>query len=84
MLYVETTCGIPAIEHEDKSKIVGGDQANHGEWPWQALLSVGCGGSLINNKWVVTAAHCTMGYVQLIIYFSNTQIYTGQMRVDHI
>merc|ERR1719328_409339 len=49
------------------SRIVGGQEAEVNEYPWQAgLVSTGstkpwCGGSLVNSKWVLTAAHCTAG-----------------------
>uniref|UniRef100_A0A3P9P3V5 Zgc:100868 n=1 Tax=Poecilia reticulata TaxID=8081 RepID=A0A3P9P3V5_POERE len=51
-------CGQPALN----TRIVGGAVAPQGSWPWQVSLfgssSHFCGGSLINNLWVLTAAHC--------------------------
>ncbi|XP_074142110.1 chymotrypsinogen B-like isoform X2 [Sminthopsis crassicaudata] len=43
-------------------RIANGKNAVPGSWPWQVSLQRRgahfCGGSIINNKWVVTAAHC--------------------------
>ncbi|KAJ9573659.1 hypothetical protein L9F63_009000, partial [Diploptera punctata] len=42
-------------------RIVGGDEAGFGSFPWQAYIRIGssrCGGSLVNRYHVVTAGHC--------------------------
>ncbi|NXU15759.1 FA9 factor, partial [Pardalotus punctatus] len=52
------------------TRVVGGSDSMKGEVPWQVLLvnSEGlgfCGASIINEKWVVTAAHCLKpGYTE--------------------
>ncbi|OCT93741.1 hypothetical protein XELAEV_18011411mg, partial [Xenopus laevis] len=47
------------------SRIVGGNSASIGEWPWQVNLQYDasslCGGSIIAANWIVTAAHCVDG-----------------------
>ncbi|XP_062992936.1 serine protease 27-like [Elgaria multicarinata webbii] len=51
-------CGEPKIS----PKILGGQPASPGSWPWQVSIyrheKHHCGGSLIAEQWVVTAAHC--------------------------
>ncbi|XP_067004097.1 venom protease [Anabrus simplex] len=42
-------------------RIVGGDEAGFGSFPWQAYIRIGssrCGGSLVSRRHVVTAGHC--------------------------
>ncbi|XP_036390989.1 chymotrypsin B-like [Megalops cyprinoides] len=58
-------CGVPAIPPviTGYARIVNGEEAVPHSWPWQVSLQdfTGfylCGGSLINENWVATAAHC--------------------------
>ncbi|XP_057170195.1 chymotrypsinogen B-like [Ursus arctos] len=58
-------CGVPAIHPKlsGLSRIINGEDAVPSSWPWQVSLQTGsglhfCGGSLISQHWVVTAAHC--------------------------
>uniref|UniRef100_A0A3Q2YQD2 chymotrypsin n=1 Tax=Hippocampus comes TaxID=109280 RepID=A0A3Q2YQD2_HIPCM len=60
-------CGSPAIPPviTGYSRIVNGEEAVPHSWPWQVSLQdyTGfhfCGGSLVNENWVVTAAHCNV------------------------
>ena len=55
-----------AKQEDIDSYIVGGTDANLGEFPYQGLLQVEeetgsfqCGCALINSNWAITAAHCT-------------------------
>ena len=52
-------CGQSPVK---QSRIVEGEDAKPGAWPWQVALYCSsvfrCGGSLISDQWIVTAAHC--------------------------
>lgn len=47
------------------SYIVGGSEARANSWPWMASLEYNgmhvCGGSLVSDRYVITAAHCVEG-----------------------
>lgn len=56
-------CGLSSVSD---SRVVGGRVADVGAWPWMAAIylksegqtKVGCGGALVSDKHVLTAAHC--------------------------
>uniref|UniRef100_A0A8C6TMY0 Coagulation factor IX n=1 Tax=Neogobius melanostomus TaxID=47308 RepID=A0A8C6TMY0_9GOBI len=53
-------------EKNTDHRIVGGDEATPGQIPWQVTGQLTrhtlpfCGGSLLSDVWVITAAHCFM------------------------
>ncbi|XP_049715306.1 serine protease 38-like [Loxodonta africana] len=51
-------CGRPRTQ----GKIMGGMPAPEGKWPWQVSVHYSgshvCGGSILNEYWILSAAHC--------------------------
>jgi len=50
-------------------RITNGINAATGQFPWQAIINGSngtiveqCGGSIISNQWILTAAHCVAGF----------------------
>ncbi|KAK5647141.1 hypothetical protein RI129_002033 [Pyrocoelia pectoralis] len=68
-------CGIrPLLK---TARIVGGKGASFGEFPWQVLVREStwlglftknkCGGVLVSNRFVMTAAHCQPGFLASLV-----------------
>uniref|UniRef100_A0A8C1UET8 Zgc:123295 n=1 Tax=Cyprinus carpio TaxID=7962 RepID=A0A8C1UET8_CYPCA len=59
-------------------RVVGGENATAGDWPWQVSIHVigfghNCGGTLITKDWVLSAAHCfqSVGVSDTVMYFGR-------------
>ena len=52
------------VEKERETRIIGGEHAEPGTWPWITSIRLRegakhfCGGTIVAPKWVVSAAHC--------------------------
>uniref|UniRef100_A0A8D9FBQ3 Serine proteinase stubble n=1 Tax=Cacopsylla melanoneura TaxID=428564 RepID=A0A8D9FBQ3_9HEMI len=61
-------CGKAPLVQRHEVRIVGGQNAQFGEWPWQVSVrrtsffgfssTHRCGGALLNENWIATAGHC--------------------------
>lgn len=73
-------------------RIVGGEEATPGAWPWTAALIAAsaenplngqfCGGSLIHPEWVLTAAHCVFDRSGLLVPPSSIHVVLGRHRLS--
>lgn len=81
-------CG---IQKDDFNKIVNGNEADLGEYPWLALLlyeytngstSLSCAGSLISSRYVLTAAHCL--HKELLEYKNIAKLYVFYKKLSKI
>ncbi|XP_058436612.1 serine protease 38 [Marmota monax] len=88
-------CGRRAVQ----GKILGGVSAPPGKWPWQVSVQYAgfhvCGGSILNEYWVLSAAHCFgrdksiqifdmyVGIVNLLVANEHTQWFEVNQVILH-
>ncbi len=86
----ECQCGL-ANGAAASGRIVNGVEVTKHEIPWQVGLSNGgsrpwCGGTLISDQWVLTAAHCTAGEsassLKVILKEHDHTVADGEMMVS--
>lgn len=84
-------CGIPRAR--STFLIIYGESARHGHWPWHVALRLrqqdgsekyACGGTLISNKFVLTAAHCVLSENrhQLLRSVKDVTIWAGVFNLN--
>ncbi|KAM4650814.1 trypsin-like [Discoglossus pictus] len=63
------------------NRIIGGQECTPHSQPWQSSVYYFdrhlCGGILIDQKWVLTAAHCKMPSLQIRLGDHNLEVYEG-------
>ncbi|XP_066157443.1 trypsin-7 [Euwallacea fornicatus] len=74
----EESCGL-SNDRLFQKRIVGGTQADFGQFPWQAYIKITsyqCGGVLVSKKFVATAAHCILAakITDLLVYLGDLDI----------
>uniref|UniRef100_A0A673WPP3 Transmembrane serine protease 15 n=1 Tax=Salmo trutta TaxID=8032 RepID=A0A673WPP3_SALTR len=72
-------------EERGTVRVVGGTDSRKGAWPWMVSLYFRgrhvCGATLIDNEWLVTAAHCVYGKN---IHLSNWEAVLGLHSRDSV
>ncbi|XP_051726526.1 trypsin-2-like [Ctenopharyngodon idella] len=81
MKTVVFTLLVVAVVCSTGDKIIGGYECPPHSQPWQVYLTDGrkaCGGSLINERWVVSAAHCNFIRLFLHVHLGKHNVYVTE------
>ncbi|XP_020015536.1 kallikrein-14 [Castor canadensis] len=91
MFLLLTTLQVLAIvmaqSQVDDNRIIGGYTCIQNSQPWQVALLAGstrrflCGGSLLSNQWVITAAHCARPILHVALGKHNLRRWEATQQV---
>jgi len=72
------------LAQDQLGRVLYGNETNSNEYPWQISMWIGkshfCGGTLIDNEWIVTAAHCVDA--QYRDHFNRMSVSLGDHNVE--
>lgn len=73
-------CGVPSEPFEMKQRIFGGSLAKIENFPWQVFFrSEWAGGALLDERWVLTAAHVVEGNPRPTMFAGSTTVQTSAL-----
>ncbi|XP_007935392.1 complement C1r subcomponent [Orycteropus afer afer] len=79
-------CGKPVNPVEQRQRIIGGQKAQMGNFPWQAFTYIygRGGGALLGDRWILTAAHTLYPKEHEAQSNATVDVFLGHTNVEEI
>lgn len=79
-------CGKPIHPVEEKQRIIGGQEAKMGNFPWQVFTNIygRGGGALLGDRWILTAAHTLYPKEHSSQANASIDVFMGHVSVEEI